>query len=93
MIVDAPRSSKIQPSTELVVPCNVRRNGRVLIQKRIGRTELPPRELSDTVGHLIDRPKNRSKWIRLDKWIRRNFRQYGCIYVECCLSSSGCCLT
>jgi hypothetical protein len=56
----SPSSGEIEPSAELVVPDTFRHNGRVLVQKGIGSTELQPCGLNKPFAEIVYRPKDRS---------------------------------
>jgi hypothetical protein len=82
MIVRTPGPGEIEASAELIMPDAVRRNGRVLIQKRIRCAKLQARRLSNPIAELIDRLKDRRQGIGAYKRIGRNLRQRGSVYVE-----------
>jgi hypothetical protein len=77
-----PGPSEVEASAELGMPDAVRRNGRVLIQKRIRCPKLQALRLGKVIAELIDRLKDRRQGIGADKRIGWNLRQRGCVYVE-----------
>ena len=64
VIVRTPGPGEIEASAELVMPDAVRRNGRVLIQKRIRCPKLQALRLGKAIVKLIDRLKDRRQGIR-----------------------------